>query len=267
MTEPAAVPARRRARPRTIAAWLAAGAVLFSFTDAPYADVAPGPTPALAELVVQENAGGDIDPSFGRGGEWHVTTINATPLKWWELARCEVTGDCQVFPLATGSSTRDAANQSMLRSERDAAALAATWVGASDHDITMTADLGEVGGPSAGTMLTLAFIDAATDGDLTGGRVIAGTGTINSLSEVGPVSGVKFKVAGAVKAGAEVFFVPHLKADEAFAAAKGTDIEVVAVSHLPEALAWLCDNGGQSTVCDSPALREALAMYAEQGQL
>ena len=37
----------------------------------------------------------------------------------------------------------------------------------------------DVGGPSAGLMLTLGIVDLAGDEDLTGGEVIAGTGTID----------------------------------------------------------------------------------------
>ncbi len=40
--------------------------------------------------------------------------------------------------------------------------------------------LGDIGGPSAGLMFALAVVDKLTPGELTGGRFVAGTGTINS---------------------------------------------------------------------------------------
>ncbi len=50
-----------------------------------------------------------------------------------------------------------------------------------------------VGGPSAGLAFTLAIIDDMTPGDLTGGRRVAVTGTINADGSVGEVGGVEQK--------------------------------------------------------------------------
>ena len=68
--------------------------------------------------------------------------------------------------------------------------------------------VGDVGGPSAGTMFTLAIYDRVTPGALTGGKQIAGTGTMNSAGEVGPIGGIKEKVVGARKGGASSFLAP-----------------------------------------------------------
>ena len=54
-----------------------------------------------------------------------------------------------------------------------------------------------VGGPSAGLMFTLAVYNAVTPTDITGGRKIAGTGTISLDGTVGPIGGVEQKVAAA----------------------------------------------------------------------
>jgi PDZ domain-containing protein len=67
---------------------------------------------------------------------------------------------------------------------------------------------GDIGGPSAGLMWALGLYDLLTPGDLTGGRTIAGTGTISPDGRVGPIGGVQDKVAGAKAAGASLFFVP-----------------------------------------------------------
>ena len=50
---------------------------------------------------------------------------------------------------------------------------------------------GNVGGPSAGTMFSLAVYDTLTPGPLTGGQKIAGTGTIDSAGKVGPIGGIR----------------------------------------------------------------------------
>ena len=50
-------------------------------------------------------------------------------------------------------------------------------------------DAGNVGGPSAGLMFSLGIYDKVTNGALTGGQNIAGTGTIDSSGKVGPIGG------------------------------------------------------------------------------
>lgn len=68
--------------------------------------------------------------------------------------------------------------------------------------------LNNVGGPSAGTMFALGIVDKLTEGQLTGGRHFAGTGTIDSSGAVGPIGGIRQKLAGARESGAEVFLAP-----------------------------------------------------------
>jgi Lon-like protease len=66
----------------------------------------------------------------------------------------------------------------------------------------------DVGGPSAGLMLTLGILDLVGDDDLTGGAVIAGTGTIDVDGNVGPIGGITLKMVTARDIGAELFLVP-----------------------------------------------------------
>lgn len=96
----------------------------------------------------------------------------------------------------------------------------------------------QIGGPSAGLMLALTVYDRLDSGDLTAGRVVAGTGTIGVDGDVGPVGGVRAKVETARRAGAEVFLVPAPQADQARASASDS-MEVVAVSTLEEAISAL----------------------------
>jgi PDZ domain-containing protein len=94
-----------------------------------------------------------------------------------------------------------------------------------------------VGGPSAGLMFTLAVYNAVTPNDITSGRKIAGTGTINLDGTVGPIGGVQQKVAAAEAAGAEYFLAPV----ENYADARSVTqkIKVVKVATVDEALAFL----------------------------
>lgn len=73
----------------------------------------------------------------------------------------------------------------------------------------------DVSGPSAGLMFTLELLERLAPGDLTGGRVIAGTGTVWPSGRVGPVGGVRHKVIAARRAGADVFLVPAVNLPEA----------------------------------------------------
>lgn len=99
-------------------------------------------------------------------------------------------------------------------------------------------EAGDVGGPSAGMMHTIAIIDALTEGELTQGRVIAGTGTIDMEGNVGGIGGVRQKVVGAEAAGAEYILVPQSNYESALTAERDS-IEIVPVSTLQEALDFL----------------------------
>jgi Lon-like protease len=65
-----------------------------------------------------------------------------------------------------------------------------------------------IGGPSAGLVFAMSVFDTLTPGSLTGGAVVAGTGTISSTGKVGPIGGIQQKIAGAADAGAKIFLVP-----------------------------------------------------------
>lgn len=108
-----------------------------------------------------------------------------------------------------------------------------------------------VGGPSAGLAFTLSILDLLTDGDLTGGRRIAVTGTIEPDGSVGNVGGVVQKAAAAAAAGAEVLLVPRDEFDLAADNAHG--LSVIPVSNLDEALAALLELGGDP-LPDAPPL-------------
>ena len=80
--------------------------------------------------------------------------------------------------------------------------------------VKVTVNAGDVGGPSAGTMFSLAIYDKLTTGSLTGGKSIAGTGTISEDGTVGPIGGVRQKMIGARNAGATYFLAPESDCDE-----------------------------------------------------
>jgi PDZ domain-containing protein len=109
--------------------------------------------------------------------------------------------------------------------------------------VDVSIDSGDVGGPSAGLAYTLSIIEALTPGSITGGRSVVATGTIELDSSVGPVGGIRQKMAVVLATGTEVFLVPAQEYDEAKALADGR-VEVVSVSSLDEALEALESLGG-----------------------
>jgi PDZ domain-containing protein len=74
--------------------------------------------------------------------------------------------------------------------------------------------LDNVGGPSAGMMFSLAIVDMLTEGPITSGGHVAGTGTITPEGVVGPIGGIRQKLVGARDAGAGLFLAPRGNCDE-----------------------------------------------------
>ena len=89
--------------------------------------------------------------------------------------------------------------------------------------VTINVYAGEVGGPSAGMMFSLAMYDKLTPGAMTGGLKFAGTGTMDSVGTVGPIGGIQQKLVGARNAGAVWFLAPADNCDEV-------------VGHIPDGL-------------------------------
>jgi PDZ domain-containing protein len=99
-------------------------------------------------------------------------------------------------------------------------------------------EAGDVGGPSAGLMHAVAIIDALTEGELTKGRTIAGTGSIQFDGTIGNIGGIRQKVVGAEAAGAEYILVPQGNYQSALTAPRKS-IEIVPVATLEEVIGFL----------------------------
>ena len=119
-----------------------------------------------------------------------------------------------------------------------------------DSDVEVTITAGEVGGPSAGMMFALGIYDVLTDGSLTGGRDISGTGTITADGDVGPIGGVRQKVIGARDGGSDFFLAPRANCGD-LTDGVPEDIEVFAVESLDEALT-VVDGIAEGELADLP---------------
>lgn len=110
-----------------------------------------------------------------------------------------------------------------------------------DLPVEVDIDAGVIGGPSAGLMFALAVVELLEAEDLTGGTVVAGTGTITVDGRVGPVGGVRQKVVGVTEraggaAPATVFLVPRANLPDAHRAPVASDLTVVPVDDLDGAV-------------------------------
>jgi Lon-like protease len=108
----------------------------------------------------------------------------------------------------------------------------------------------DIGGPSAGLMFSLGVYDLITPGQLTGGRYVAGTGTIDPSGQVGPIGGIQQKIAGAYANGARLFLVPADDCAEAGQSALVGKIDLVKVSSVDDAVKALetFDKGDASSL-------------------
>lgn len=97
------------------------------------------------------------------------------------------------------------------------------------------------GGSSGGLMISLNIYNALTNGDITKGKKIAGTGTIDINGNVGAIDGVKYKIMGAYANHMEIVFVPLENYEEAVKVKEDNnyDMEIVSVKTFDDALNYL----------------------------
>ncbi len=116
-----------------------------------------------------------------------------------------------------------------------------------DSNPDVEIDSESIGGPSAGLMFSLEIYNQLVKEDLTDGKDIAGTGTIDEAGKVGPIGGIDQKVVAADKSGAAVFFAPNENGAEdsnykvAVETAEdiGTDMIIVPVDTMQDAVEFL----------------------------
>ena len=96
-------------------------------------------------------------------------------------------------------------------------------------------------GSSGGLMMSLMVYSGLTNRDYTLGKKVAGTGTIDENGKVGEISGIKYKIIGAVRNKVDIFFVPSDNYKEALQVKKEKDydLKIVKVDSLREAINYL----------------------------
>lgn len=182
-----------------------------------------------------------------------ITSVNSQPV----LSSQDLVNDIQGKPAGTsltfGYTRGGVAGQTTIVSAQGDGGHPQIGVGIDQKQpspVAVKIQLDNVGGPSAGLMFSLGIVDKLDPADLTGGRIIAGTGTIDDDGNVGPIGGIAQKMVGAYAAGARIFLAPADNCAEALQnQVKG--LTLVKVTSLDSALTALqqIHNGQQPTLC------------------
>ncbi len=151
-----------------------------------------------------------------------------------EAVRRHEPGEQVEFTIRRGETTTDVSVPTV--EDKEGRAVVGVRMKA-DFKVPFKVDIsvGQVGGPSAGLMFSLGIYDKLTPGALTGGKSVAGTGTIDIDGKVGAIGGVEQKMVGAKKAGATVFLTPAGNCADAVRAVP-TGLRLVKVETLQDAI-------------------------------
>ncbi|MEU9166034.1 S16 family serine protease [Streptomyces sp. NPDC048424] len=205
--------------------------VAAAFAPLPYVVAVPGPT---ADVLGSDKGKPVITvtgaPVRETEGQLRMTTIRATgpssTMRLHELVDHWFKTDQAVMPkeavYSSGGSDEEIEKhnlEEMAKSQSAAAEAALGYLHKDPKDVKVDLNLADVGGPSAGLLFSLGVVDKldgdGSGGDLTGGRNIAGTGTITADGTVGAVGGVALKTQAARRDGASVFLVPKAECADA----------------------------------------------------
>lgn len=197
-------------------------------------------------------------------GQLRMTTILATgPSEdidlgevadaWFRTDRAVLPRE-SVYPSGKSDKEIEERNLGQMKESQDAATLAALgYLKLDPKKVKVDLHLADIGGPSAGLLFSLGIVDKidgdGDGGDLTGGRTVAGTGTITPDGRVGAVGGVPLKTQAAARDGATVFLVPKDECSQAEAELpKG--LRLVPVTALSDAVSSLraLEQGQESRV-------------------
>ncbi|MFF2994948.1 S16 family serine protease [Streptomyces sp. NPDC057950] len=223
----------RLTRPKAVAVCAVPVVALLAtavFAPLPFSLAQPG----LTANVLGENRGDPVitisgSPVRRTSGQLRMTTIEATGpdarvslgdvISAWFAADRAVMPRDSVYPSGNSVKEIERHNADEMKQSQDTATEAALSYLHEKNDVKVTLKLADVGGPSAGLLFTLGIIDKldgdGSGGDLTGGRTVAGTGTIDADGKVGAVGGVALKTQAARRDGATVFLVPKAECSDA----------------------------------------------------
>ncbi|WP_439098319.1 YlbL family protein [Bifidobacterium catulorum] len=223
-----------------------------------YVTEGPGPTRDVLGTVDVGDSGdsGDARPMIVvKGAKTHddtgrllLTTVNSYGIDWpptnaeallaWANPHAGVLPREAVIPPGqSGEDYTRTAKKEMTGAQDAASTQALRFLASRGMDtsgVTVSMNVDEIGGPSAGMMYALGAIDKLTEADETGGRTIAGTGTIDKDGKVGAIGGIRLKMIGARRDGATWFLAPKDNCGEVVGHVPD-GLRDVSVSNLSEA--------------------------------
>lgn len=135
--------------------------------------------------------------------------------------------------------------------QRVALQYAAKKLGIHTDGVKVHLHIEDIGGPSAGMMYALGILDKLTPENETGGKVVAGTGTIEKSQKIGAIGGIRLKMIAAQRDGATWFLAPQDNCDEVVGYVP-QGLRVVRVSTLDEAYTALKTIGSGHNVRSLP---------------
>ena len=147
------------------------------------------------------------------------TIINAQAVWAWANPKMEIIPREATVPVGqTADEYQKTVDKDMAGSQSSASEVGLAYAKAHADELgidaaslahaKVTMHVDSIGGPSAGMMYTLGLIDKLTPESESGGKTIAGTGTIDKKGNVGKIGGIQLKMLGAKRDGATWFLAP-----------------------------------------------------------
>lgn len=207
--------------------------VVILLLPSPYVIEMPGPTQDVLGKV-EDGAVIDITgtgvTTYKDSGKLLLTTVNASGVPgypiinaqavWgWSNPQVEVMPREATVPVGQSADQyQKKVEQDMAGSQDSASAVGLAYAKAHADELgidasalqhaKVTMHVDSIGGPSAGMMYTLGLIDKLTPANESGGKTIAGTGTIDKDGKVGRIGGIELKMLGSKRDGATWFLAP-----------------------------------------------------------
>ena len=181
--------------------------VVILLLPSPYVIEMPGPTQDSGKLLLT---------TVNASGVPGYPVINAQAVWGWANPQVEVMPREATVPVGQSADQyQKKVEQDMAGSQDSASAVGLAYAKAHADELgidasalqhaKVTMHVDSIGGPSAGMMYTLGLIDKLTPANESGGKTIAGTGTIDKDGKVGRIGGIEL---GAKRDGATWFLAP-----------------------------------------------------------
>ncbi|KFI50863.1 PDZ/DHR/GLGF domain containing protein [Bifidobacterium biavatii DSM 23969] len=195
-----------------------------------YAVESPGPTAdvlgktggkqviAVTGAKTHQDKGKLLLVTVNASGVPGYPVTNAQTLYAWIDPHQTVMPQEAVVPVGqTAEEYKKESSKEMSSSQDTATAAALAYakkLGVDTDGVKVTMHVDDIGGPSAGMMYALGLIDKLTPDNETGGKTIAGTGTMSKNGKVGAIGGIRLKMLGAKRDGATWFLAPESNCSE-----------------------------------------------------